>query len=104
MTATSNNVTGSSSVSVFAHQPVVYYVNDGSITNDEWCTQPGDDANDGLTPATPKATIQAIIDAYALGPGDTVYVDTGVYNLSSDILIGSQVKGTRLSSFHGTHL
>ena len=72
VTATSNNVTGSSSVSVFAHQPVVYYVNDGSTTNDLWCTAVGNDANDGLTTATPKATVQAVLAAYPLLPGDIV--------------------------------
>jgi hypothetical protein len=39
-----------------------YYVNDGSAAGDQYCTAAGDDANDGLTPATPKHSIQAIID------------------------------------------
>ena len=38
----------------------VYYVNDTALTNDIWCIAAGNDANDGLTPATPKATVQAI--------------------------------------------
>jgi len=71
-----------------------YYVNDSSTTNDNWCTAVGNDSNDGLTPATPKATVQAIIGAYDLGPGDTVCIDTGTYNLTSDILIESSDEGS----------
>jgi C1A family cysteine protease len=38
-----------------------YYVNDAYVSNDEWCTAAGDDANDGLSPTSPKATIQAVL-------------------------------------------
>ncbi|MBX7259508.1 MAG: hypothetical protein K1Y02_24320, partial [Candidatus Hydrogenedentes bacterium] len=58
---------------------VSYYVNDGDQTDDVYCTDVGNDANDGLTPATPKAKVQAILGAYDLDPGDTVFVDTGNY-------------------------
>jgi parallel beta-helix repeat protein len=55
----------------------VYYVNDSSTVGDSFTSAPGNDANDGLTPATPKRTLNAVaaIDA----AGDTVYVDFGVY-------------------------
>jgi len=62
-----------------------YYVNDAATANDNWCTAAGDDANDGLTPGTPKATVQAVLSAYTLGPGDTVRIDTGTYDLVSGI-------------------
>jgi len=58
---------------------VDYYVNDNSLTNDNWCFAVGNDANDGLTPSTPKATVQAILDAHVLRPGDIVHIDTGIY-------------------------
>ncbi len=76
------------------HEPVDYYVNDDSTVNDVYCMDVGDDANDGATPATPKASIQAILDAYDLEPGDTVYVDTGYYTLATDIEVGSQDSGS----------
>ncbi|MBN1672443.1 MAG: right-handed parallel beta-helix repeat-containing protein [Kiritimatiellae bacterium] len=73
--------------------PLSFYVNDASVTNDVYCAGPGDDANHGATPASPKATIQAVIDAHNLEPGDVVYVDTGHYVLSADIVIGPQDEG-----------
>ena len=37
----------------------IYYVNDATVNaTGDWTTAPGDDANDGLTPATPKASIR----------------------------------------------
>lgn len=56
-----------------------YYVNDPYADNDVWSTSTGDAINDGLSPATPKATIQQIIDTYAVGPCDTIFVDSGKY-------------------------
>lgn len=58
---------------------IPYYVNDSSTDGDVYCTAPGDDANNGLTPATPKASVQAILDTYALAPEDVVFVDSGTY-------------------------
>jgi len=74
--------------------PTTYYVNDASTTNDEWCSAVGSDANDGMTPATPKATVQAVLTAYPLQAGDTVCIDTGTYNLSGNITVGTQNVGT----------
>lgn len=70
-----------------SHEPFVlrnagtisYYVNDGTTNGDVFCTAVGDDKNDGLTPGTPKATVQAILAAYELEPEDIVWVDAGLY-------------------------
>lgn len=61
---------------------IPYYVNDGSHDGDVYCTALGSDFNDGFLPSTPKATLQALLNAIDLEPGDIVYVDTGVYLLS----------------------
>ena len=71
-----------------------YYVNDGDTDGDVWCTAAGSPAGDGTSPATPADRIQSIVDAYDLEPGDTVYVDTGQYVLSEQIVFGSQDSGT----------
>jgi parallel beta-helix repeat protein len=71
-----------------------YYVNDADTANDFWCTAPGDDANDGLTPATPKATVQAILDEYDVDPGDTVRIDTGTYVSPLTIWVHSLDQGS----------
>lgn len=62
--------------------PQAFYVNDGNVNVPGYCSAAGNDANDGLTPATPKATLAALLAAYDLEPGDTVYVDAGNYRLS----------------------
>ncbi len=77
---------------VLGTDPVVpsrfYYVNDASTDNDAWCTAPGNDSNDGRQdPAAPKASVQAILDAHDLEPGDVVLIDTGTYDLANNITV-----------------
>jgi parallel beta-helix repeat protein len=69
-----------------------FYVN-GSSTGGIFTTAAGSDANSGLDPAHPKATIQALLAAYQLGEGDTIFVDQGTYNLSSNIVLTSANSG-----------
>ncbi|MBE7495663.1 MAG: choice-of-anchor D domain-containing protein [Verrucomicrobiaceae bacterium] len=83
----------SDSTFVIRSPAMIYYVNEGSTTNDLWCTAIGDDANDGLTPATPKASVQAILSGYDLEPGDVVRIDTGSYTLSTDIAVSVADEG-----------
>ena len=71
-----------------------YYVNDGSTANDVYCTAAGSDANDALSPATPKASVNAVLDSYDLEPGDTVLVDTGVYTLTNNLTIAGDDNGS----------
>ena len=59
--------------------PVRYYVNDTGTVNDVYTTVAGAPGNDGLTPITPKDSIQGILDNYVLGGDHVIYVDTGVY-------------------------
>jgi len=66
---------------------IAYYVNDIYEEGDTYCTVDGDDANDGLTPETPKASLQAIFDAYELAPEDVVYVDAGIYTAGSPAIV-----------------
>jgi parallel beta-helix repeat protein len=78
-------------------QPIsFYYVNDNSLTGDEYTTAIGSDSNDGLTPATPKASIKAVVEAYDLEPGDVVYVDTGTYPVTTNLVLGEQDSGVRI--------
>lgn len=72
---------------------IYYYVNNALETNDVYCTAAGDDTNDGLTPGTPKASVQAILDAYELAPEDVVLVDAGTYSLTSPLVIDQSDSG-----------
>jgi len=71
-----------------------YFVNDSSTTNDNWCTAGGSDFNPGDRPSQPRATIQSIIDSPGLLPGDIVYIDTGTYTLTDDIIVPTGNDGT----------
>ena len=71
-----------------------YYVNDGSTGNDVYCTAIGNSANDGLSPAKPKTGLQEVLDAYDLEPGAVVLVDTGTWQLTSDIAVSLEDSGS----------
>ncbi len=68
---------------------IIYYVNDNAVAGDVYCTDVGSDSNDGISPATPKRTIQAVLDTYDLEAGDIIYVDSGEYSLNQRISVGS---------------
>lgn len=69
----------------------VFYVNDGSRSDDYFSTAVGNDLNSGLSPDLPRATIQSILDDYALGSNDLVAIDTGTYvNVGSTITAADQ--------------
>ena len=61
----------------------VFYVNDSSTVDDYYTRVPGDDSNNGLSPDTPKATVQRVLADYDLGPTDVVVIDTGTYGGST---------------------
>src|SRR5439155_26227783 len=78
----------------------VFYVNDGTVNPGDWTTAPGNDANDGLTPATPKTSIQAILNAYHPSYGDTIRVDAGIYDLSSNVQIPAAGSGVTIVGYN----
>ncbi|TAK78891.1 MAG: hypothetical protein EPO12_11675, partial [Aquabacterium sp.] len=73
-----------------------YYVNDNSLAGDEYTTAAGSDANDGLSPDQPKASIRAVLDTYDLKAGDVILVDTGNYLLGTNIYIVGQDSGVTI--------
>jgi hypothetical protein len=73
-----------------------YYVND-DVTGEpgSLCTAAGNDANDGMSPATPKRHIQNLLDAYPfVGVGKAIWADPGTYR--ENITIGSSHSGLTL--------
>jgi|LSQX01.3.fsa_nt_gb hypothetical protein len=69
-----------------------YYVNDTSTAGDVYCTNPGHNANDGLTPATPISGLNGLMAKHSLQPGDLIYIDTGTYD--ENVVIGTNVAGS----------
>ena len=83
-----DGISGSPEISVRGNTfdiNTIYYVNDGETFGDEHTTAPGGFANDGLTPATPLRSVQAVLDTYDLGPGDVILVDAGLYENLQDV-------------------
>ena len=70
-----------------------YYINDASTANGQYTTAAGDDLNSGKTPDAPMASLAALLRAYALKPGDVVFVDAGNYNLLTDLTIPTAISG-----------
>ncbi|MCB1133546.1 MAG: right-handed parallel beta-helix repeat-containing protein, partial [Verrucomicrobiae bacterium] len=69
-------------LATFAVSPPVsdYYINidsDPNLGDNVYTTATGSDANDGLSAATPMATLGALLAAYDLKPGDRVFIDVG---------------------------
>ncbi|MCA9137633.1 MAG: right-handed parallel beta-helix repeat-containing protein, partial [Planctomycetales bacterium] len=76
-----------------------YYVNisgDVDFTDNEYTTAAGNIANTGLSPSSPLASIQAVLNAYDLEAGDVIYVDTGIYTVTTNIAIGAADSGVRI--------
>jgi len=69
------------------NSPISYYVNDASTVGDVYVSAVGHPTNFGISAAAPINSIQAVLDRWDLEPGDTVYVDTGIYTNASEILI-----------------
>ena len=64
------------------------YVNNNATAGDVYCTAIGNDSNSGLTPALPKATLNAAIGIAV--NGDIIYIDKGTYAQNS-IAINKQI-------------
>ncbi len=62
-----------------------YYINDGSSTNDIYCTALGNGSNNGLSPASPLPSISSVLSLYGpsgsntIASGDVFYIDAGYY-------------------------
>lgn len=80
---------------VFAlrNAPLAFYVNDGSLSGDVYCTAAGSETHDGLTVATPKRSIAGLLNAWVIEPGDVIYVDTGVYTNLATIWFAEEHAG-----------
>ncbi|HQM22926.1 MAG TPA: hypothetical protein PK572_04740 [Kiritimatiellia bacterium] len=77
----------------FATSATTYYIDDNANDGDVYTPGfTGNDSNDGLTPTTPKLTLNNLLSSTNLLPGDIVLIDTGTY--SNNVVIGAGVNGT----------
>ena len=68
------SITDSSGTFSLRNGSLQFYVNDADPLDDEYTTDIGKISHDGASPETPKLTVQAILDAYDLEPGDAILV------------------------------
>ena len=71
-----------------------YYINDAIQAGDQYTTAIGSDLNSGLSPDQPMATLSGLLAKYSLTPGSIVYVDTGNYSLTNNIVFNTAQSGT----------
>ncbi len=83
----------------FSINPVNYYVNDADTNGDVYTTAPGSDGNRGLRPDVPMASLDKLLTIYDLEPGNTVYIDTGVYSVYSNLVITMADAGSAADGF-----
>ena len=95
---TSDGISAVSNAFLIANGGTSYYINDGSTLGDQYTTAIGNDANSGKSPDQPMATLGALLRAYNLTAGDTVYIDTGSYTLPEDLTLGANDSGTGTSA------
>ena len=92
---TSGTLTATSQPFLLANGGTSFYIDDGtSLTGDQYTTAVGNDANSGKSPDQPMASLAALLRAYPIGPGDTIYVDTGNYVATSDAVLPAGDGGT----------
>ena len=65
----------------------LYFVNDASLTNDQYTTAVGNNRNTGKTAGDPKANLLPVLRSYDLGPADEVRIDTGDYIHVRNVII-----------------
>ncbi|MDP2325325.1 MAG: hypothetical protein Q8N51_15040, partial [Gammaproteobacteria bacterium] len=70
---------------------IPYYVNDASTNGDVYCTAIGQSTNSGASVDSPLDSVERLIGRYKIEPGDTIYVDTGLYPRSSPLVLAIPV-------------
>lgn len=77
----------------FNSRSTTYYVNDASTIGDIYCSALGNNLNNGLSPATPKASLTNLLTSYTgiLTSGDIIQVDAGSYSDANVIINNSGI-------------
>ena len=95
---TSGSVVATSQPFLLANGGTSFYIAPPGATYSsataQYTTAAGNDANSGKSPDQPMTSLAALLRAYPIGPGDTIYVDTGNYVASSDAVLGAADAGT----------
>ncbi|NCC49672.1 MAG: hypothetical protein EOM20_00515 [Spartobacteria bacterium] len=82
------------SMAAVCAQAKEYYINDASTDGDVYTERAGDDQYTGTNPCCPRASIQGIMADYTVVAGDIIYVDTGHYLMTNDMLFTAVNSGS----------
>ena len=93
---TSGSLTATSQPFLLANGGTLFYVDDSSLTGNQYTTAIGNDANSGKSPDQPMASLAALLRAYPIVAGDTIFVDTGNYVATSDAVLPAGDGGTTI--------
>ena len=99
ITRNTTSAVGSNGPFTINGQIHIYYVNDGTVVSGDLTSAPGNDANSGLDPAHPKASIQGVLAEYTLGAGDIIELDRGIYDLTTNIVVGAADAGVTIKGY-----
>jgi Ca2+-binding RTX toxin-like protein len=91
---TSGTLVATSQPFLLANGGTSFYIDDSSLAGNQYTTAVGNDANSGKSPDQPMASLAALLRAYPIGPGDTIYVDTGNYVATSDAVLPASDGGS----------
>jgi hypothetical protein len=91
---TSGTLTATSQPVLLANGGTQFYIDDSSLTGNQYTTAVGNDANSGKSPDQPMASLAALLRAYPITAGDTIFVDTGNYVATSDAVLPAGDGGT----------
>ena len=66
-----------------------FYINDGSITGDQYSTAAGSNRNTGMSPSSPLPMLTTLLREYTLNSSDTIFIDNGSYNTFAPAVFSS---------------
>ena len=90
--------TGTSAAFPIAVGGTSFYVSSSTTTaGNQYTTALGNNANSGKSPSAPMASVEAVLNDYQPGTGDTIYVDNGTYTLFHNINIPAIDSGVTLT-------
>ncbi|TVP79022.1 MAG: hypothetical protein EA353_07255, partial [Puniceicoccaceae bacterium] len=81
---------------LIANDGNIYYVNNDSLVNGVHTVAIGNNANSGKSPDAPMASLGALFNAYSPSAGDIIYIDSGTYSVSREIVLTAAESGVTI--------
>ena len=89
----SNLISQTTNFFAVRHSPLDIYVNDARTNLDVFVCAPGNETNWVASTNQPLLSLVQAINAYSIGPGDRIWVDTGYYTNTANLQLGRLQSG-----------